>query len=118
MEANELLALKIVDFSILIVFVIAFLVLWFFPPKKRNILYGYRTANSMKSEENWWFANNTFKKLLPFGILAFGLMLYIKAVFFKTYLSTGMNMFITLILSFLVVILPPMIYIEYKLKNK
>jgi uncharacterized membrane protein len=29
---------------------------YFFPPKKINNLYGYRTAGSMKSQERWDFA--------------------------------------------------------------
>ena len=28
------------------------------PPKKRNYLYGYRTAMSMKNEDTWVFAHN------------------------------------------------------------
>ena len=27
-----------------------------FPPKKKNMLYGYRTRSSMKSQERWDFA--------------------------------------------------------------
>lgn len=29
---------------------------YFFPPKKINHLYGYRTQNSMKNQSNWDFA--------------------------------------------------------------
>ena len=47
-------------FSILIlvggVFSIAAMLLYLFPPKKINYLYGYRTFNSMKSDERWHFA--------------------------------------------------------------
>lgn len=31
-------------------------VLYFFPPKKINYLYGYRTSKSMKNQETWTFA--------------------------------------------------------------
>lgn len=31
-------------------------IMYFFPPKKINALYGYRTVASMKSEERWEFA--------------------------------------------------------------
>lgn len=39
-----------------IIFVIAGLIMYIFPPKKINSLYGYRTAGSMKSVERWHFA--------------------------------------------------------------
>ena len=37
-------------------FIIAGGIMYFFPPKKVNSLYGYRTARSMKNQENWDFA--------------------------------------------------------------
>jgi uncharacterized membrane protein len=39
-----------------ICFLIAAAVQYFFPPKKINALYGYRTVASMKSQERWDFA--------------------------------------------------------------
>ncbi|UOK43152.1 MULTISPECIES: SdpI family protein [Flavobacterium] len=39
-----------------IIFMIAGLVLYVFPPKKINSIYGYRTSGSMKSIERWHFA--------------------------------------------------------------
>jgi uncharacterized membrane protein len=39
-----------------IIFMIAGWVMYLFPPKKINALYGYRTSNSMKSIERWHFA--------------------------------------------------------------
>jgi len=38
------------------------LVFYFFPPKKINALYGYRTNKSMKNEAIWKFANRAFNK--------------------------------------------------------
>ena len=38
------------------IFMIAGLVMYIFPPKKINPLYGYRTSSSMKSIERWHFA--------------------------------------------------------------
>lgn len=47
-------------FSILIlvggIFSITAILLYIFPPKKINYLYGYRTSSSMRSEERWHFA--------------------------------------------------------------
>jgi uncharacterized membrane protein len=37
-------------------FIIFALILYIFPPKKINFLYGYRTSSSMKSQERWDFA--------------------------------------------------------------
>ena len=38
------------------IFIIAGGIMYFFPPKKVNSLYGYRTARSMKNQKNWDFA--------------------------------------------------------------
>ncbi|TYP99987.1 SdpI/YhfL family protein [Tenacibaculum adriaticum] len=38
------------------------LIFYFFPPKKINSLYGYRTNKSMKNEDVWQFANQFFTK--------------------------------------------------------
>ncbi|WP_051364222.1 SdpI family protein [Flavobacterium limnosediminis] len=40
------------------IFMIAAIVMYVFPPKKINSLYGYRTSSSMKSEERWHFAQH------------------------------------------------------------
>ena len=40
-----------------------------FPPKK-NSFYGYRTANSMKSQERWGFAQKySAKEFIKYGVL-------------------------------------------------
>ena len=39
-----------------VIFMLAGLVMYVFPPKKINALYGYRTSSSMKSIERWHFA--------------------------------------------------------------
>lgn len=39
-----------------IVFLVVGLVLYFFPPKKINVIYGYKTFNSMKTQERWDFS--------------------------------------------------------------
>ncbi|HEX5002664.1 MAG TPA: SdpI family protein [Bacteroidia bacterium] len=52
------------------IFIIAGLVLLKFPPKNRNILYGYRTQSSMKSPERWKFAQiNSGKEAIRSGII-------------------------------------------------
>ncbi len=46
-----------------VLFVIAGAVTYFYPPKKINTLYGYRTNASMQSQERWDFAQK-FSSLL------------------------------------------------------
>jgi len=38
------------------IFTIVGIIMYLFPPRKINFLYGYRTSNSMKSKERWDFA--------------------------------------------------------------
>lgn len=46
------------------IFVIIGLIMYYFPPKKINYLYGYRTKNSMKNLERWTFAQRHSAKLM------------------------------------------------------
>jgi uncharacterized membrane protein len=39
-----------------VIFILAGWVVYVFPPKKINYLYGYRTSASMKSQERWDFS--------------------------------------------------------------
>lgn len=41
-----------------VIFLLAAGVMYSFPPKKINPLYGYRTIRSMKSQESWDFAQH------------------------------------------------------------
>jgi uncharacterized membrane protein len=49
-------SLFVLPFSTGVIFVIAGLVMKYLPPKKINLLYGYRSNRSMRSKENWNFA--------------------------------------------------------------
>lgn len=47
------------------------IVFYFFPPKKINALYGYRTNRSILNEDIWEFANTFFtKQLLLYATLS------------------------------------------------
>ncbi|MAN27097.1 MULTISPECIES: SdpI family protein [Mesonia] len=46
------------------IFFVVGLLLLFFPPKKINSLYGYRTPNSMKSQERWDFSQKYSSNLM------------------------------------------------------
>jgi len=58
------------------ILLIAGAIMYRFPPKKINILYGYRTMNSMKSQERWDFSQKfSAKELMKFGVFLFALSL-------------------------------------------
>lgn len=49
---------------------IAGVIMYKFPPKKINFFYGYRTMNSMKSQERWNFSQKfSAKELIKIGLL-------------------------------------------------
>lgn len=51
------------------------IVMYIFPPKRRNLLYGYRTSRSAKSQSAWDFSQRfSSKRLIGSGLalLAFG----------------------------------------------
>lgn len=50
---NQLLDLPLLCGGI---FLLAGMIMYLFPPKKINSLYGYRTSSSMASDERWQFA--------------------------------------------------------------
>ena len=61
----------IVEFFVLVggIFIIVGMIMMFFPPKNINHLYGYRTRNSMKSQERWDFAQKfSAKELIKSGV--------------------------------------------------
>lgn len=60
----------LIPVSVGIIFVIAGLILFLFPPRSINSLYGYRTANSMKSQDRWGFAQKySAKEMVKLGFL-------------------------------------------------
>ena len=44
------------SFFVGILFMLIGIVMYFLPPKKPNMFYGYRTPASMKSQERWTFS--------------------------------------------------------------
>ena len=50
--------LFLIPFLCGILFLIAGLIMLYYPPKNINGLYGYRTESSMKSKERWDFAQH------------------------------------------------------------
>src|SRR5690606_20975452 len=60
------------------IFIIAGGIMYFFPPKKINSLYGYRTARSMKNQKNWAFAQKYSAKALSVLGMVFILSSFIR----------------------------------------
>jgi len=68
----EELVKYILPIIILVVFSAGGLILYFFPPKKINSIYGYRTPRSIKNQSNWDFAQKLGGKfMLIFGFIIF-----------------------------------------------
>lgn len=62
-----------------LIFLFAGIILFIFPPKNINPIYGYRTKASKKNISNWNKANKYSSKLLIiFGILLLVLSMFIQ----------------------------------------
>lgn len=77
------------------------LIFYFFPPKKINSLYGYRTHRTMSNQEIWDFANTVFNKnLLIYAALSFVvamIMAFINPTLMTSWFPMGF-LFFTLII--------------------
>ena len=60
-------------FNVGIIFIIVGLLMYKFPPKSINSLYGYRTASSMQSQTKWDFAQKYSAKLM--SLIGLGLFI-------------------------------------------
>jgi uncharacterized membrane protein len=103
--------------SMLFVFGILFLIIapieYFFPPKSRN-MKGYRSKNSLKSQEHWDFAQNYYAKAMFFSAL-----LFIILSFIGTFLNlTDKIGFITSLLIIVLYFLITRIKTEKAIRNK
>ena len=72
-----------------ILFILAGAILYVFPPKKINGLYGYRTGSSMKNQQKWDFAQKYSSKIMMLTGLIFTLISPTKGLF-KTNESTDL----------------------------
>ncbi|WDF45495.1 SdpI family protein [Chryseobacterium sp. KACC 21268] len=66
------------------VFLFAGILMFVFPPKKINYLYGYRTSSSMKNIDRWNFAQKLSSRIMMIG----GVILIVTGIlgllFFKS----------------------------------
>lgn len=67
-----------------IVFTAIGTIMYIFPPKKINFLYGYRTKNSMKNQQTWDFSQKYSSKKMALLGLIFIFLSFSKGVFNTT----------------------------------
>ncbi|MDP3312892.1 SdpI family protein [Lutibacter sp.] len=96
--SNPLFLISILD---AVIFCTAGLLMLKFPPKKINSLYGYRTKNSMKSQESWDFAQKlSALKMIKAGIIMFGFAIvgFLIIISNKLALAIGLGVLILLVI--------------------
>lgn len=80
------------------------LLLYYFPPKKINVIYGYKTTNSMKSQQNWDFAQKyAAVKMLQCGIISL-LVFFTEKLFILNNSTQTILGFSTLLFSIVYII--------------
>lgn len=85
-----------------LIFIVAGLIMFKFPPKKINSLYGYRTNSSMKNQSRWDFAQKYSSK----EMIKFGFVLMITSIIgLITNFDNLTNIFLGLGLMILIVII-------------
>ena len=89
-------------FFVGLIFVFAGSLMYRFPPKNINYLYGYRTISSMKNQERWDFAQQfSAKEMMKLGaFLTFTSLLAVITNF-----EESVNLIIGLSLMFLIVVI-------------
>ncbi len=101
-----------------LIFVVTGFVMLKFPPKKINYFYGYRTANSMKNQARWDFAQTySAKEMIKYGWVL--LLISLVGIIFQpekgaeTLIGTGVMIFI-----FMVIVIALIMKVEKEIKNK
>jgi len=94
--------LFIIPLSVGFIFVIVGYIMFKFPPKNINMLYGYRTRSSMKNKEMWDFAQLYSSKLM----MNLGLLLALSSILgFFVKLNEDIGTIVGLSMMFIVVII-------------
>ncbi|PJR03820.1 SdpI family protein [Avrilella dinanensis] len=84
-----------------IIFLIFGAIMYFFPPKKINGWYGYRTGGSMKNQKNWDFAQKYGAKVMMIFGLIMTVLSPIKGIFNTSEeVDIALGMFILIIGAF------------------
>lgn len=96
------------------------LIMMLHPPKTRNVLFGYRTPRSLRSQETWDFANyygGTLYVYLGFYITAATLLTDLILKMVKADGSTTATAIIVLVLLQALCFVFPLFFVETKLKS-
>lgn len=88
-----------------IVFILTGVIMYAFPPKKINGLYGYRTQTSMQSQKKWDFAQTYSAKIMVLTGFIFTLIAPSKGLF-KTNesIDLAIGMFCMIVGSILIIV--------------
>lgn len=110
---NFINSLMSVGFLTGIIFIIVGLITFYFPPKKINHLYGYRTSNSMKSQKRWEVAQlNSSKLMILIGFVLFAISILLGFTKIEFHIITAIET-TSLIISIAILF----IYVENKIKK-
>lgn len=95
-------------------FIVGGLLLYYFPPKNINSLYGYRTASCMKNQERWDFAQVFAGKTMVWTGALFSGIIYLFSFFsFSEAQNISIGIGLLLLMSILLIVI-----VEKKLKQK
>lgn len=88
------------------------------PPRKINMLYGYRTERSMKSQETWDFAHKYFGVFWLYIGIASAILSMVLLCIFNSLTKTSLVGFVPIIIVIqLTAMILPIIFTEAKLKE-
>ncbi|MEL1246033.1 SdpI family protein [Flavobacterium sp. DGU11] len=88
-----------------IIFLIVAAITYYFPPKKINAFYGYRTASSMRSQERWDFAQRFSSIQMIRGSVALmliSLLGYFVPIAVEVKQSIGMGLLVLMVVYLMV----------------
>lgn len=95
------------------------LIMFIRPPKKINLIVGYRTSKSMKDQESWDFANKYSGKLLIiFGCILLIISCLILGFCFVKDFYLEESFVSTIVLGQVAVLFIPIVMVEKKLNNR
>ena len=106
--------LFLIPFMTGLIFTVVGFIMLKFLPKKINSLYGYRSANAMKSQERWDFAQNYFsKEMIKLGLLLIACCIFSFVTNFNptTNRNSGLSLLIVMVIALL-------LRVERAIKNK
>lgn len=72
-------------------------------PKTINIIYGYRTTRSMKSNETWYFAHKYIGAIWFYAGIAFAIISMILLIFFESFYKDALES-VVLIITFVQIV--------------